>query len=145
MMRKSRSRSFSCFFSVGKRSGKDDGSSTICAKITARAAAKGRRNARRSGDPDPYQVEHDTLQAAIRDNKPLNNAYYGAESTMTAVLGRMATYSGKEIKWEEALNSKVQHMPAIVTAETEAPVKPNAEGLYPIAIPGQKVEGVEII
>ncbi len=109
------------------------------------AAAKGRRNARRSGDPDPYQVEHDTLQAAIRDNKPLNNAYYGAESTMTAVLGRMATYSGKEIKWEEALNSKVQHMPAIVTTETKAPVEPNADGWYPIAIPGQKVPGVEIV
>jgi hypothetical protein len=36
-------------------------------------------------------------------------------------------------------------MPAIVTAETEAPVKPNAEGWYPVAIPGQKVEGVEIV
>ena len=100
----------------------------------------GKRN-----DPNAYQVEHDTLQAAIRDNKPINNAYYGAESTMTAVLGRMATYSGQEIKWDDALNSKVQHMPAIVTEETEAPVKQNADGWYPIAIPGQKVEGVEIV
>jgi predicted dehydrogenase len=106
---------------------------------------KGKKSRRSGSDPDPYQVEHDTLQAAIRDNKPLNNAYYGAESTMTSVLGRMATYSGKEIKWDEAFNSKVQHMPAIVTAETEAPVKPNADGWYPIAIPGQKVEGVEIL
>jgi myo-inositol 2-dehydrogenase/D-chiro-inositol 1-dehydrogenase len=96
------------------------------------------------GDPNPYQVEHDTLQDAIINNKPLNNAYYGAESTMTAIMGRMATYSGKEIKWDEALNSKVQHMPAIITAESEPPVKPNAEGWYPIAIPGQKVEGVEV-
>ena len=88
------------------------------------------------GDPNPYQVEHDTLQDAIINNKPLNNAYYGAESTMTAIMGRMATYSGKEIKWDEALNSKVQHMPAIVTNETEAPVKPDADGWYPIAVPG---------
>jgi hypothetical protein len=43
MILKSRWRSFSCFFSVGKRSGQLDGSSTICAKITARAAASGRR------------------------------------------------------------------------------------------------------
>lgn len=71
----------------------------------AEGEAKGKKG-RRSTDPDPYQVEHDTLQAAIRDNKPLNNAYYGAESTMTAVLGRMATYSGKEIKWDDAINSK---------------------------------------
>jgi myo-inositol 2-dehydrogenase / D-chiro-inositol 1-dehydrogenase len=97
------------------------------------------------GDPDPYQVEHDTLQACIRENKAINNAYYGAESTMTSVMGRMATYSGKEIKWEEALASKVQHMPSIVTEETEAPVKPDADGWYPIAIPGVNVPGADVI
>ncbi len=110
------------------------------------AAAEGEtkgKKGRRSTDPDPYQVEHDTLQAAIRNNTPLNNAYYGAESTMTSVMGRMATYSGKELTWDQALNSKVQHMPAIVTAETEPPVKPDANGAYPVAIPGKP--GVEII
>ena len=110
----------------------------------AAEAAKGRRN-RRSTDPDPYQTEHDILQAAVRDNTPKNDAYYGAESTMTAIMGRMATYSGKEIKWDEALNSKVQHMPAIVTAETEPPAKPTADGGYPIAIPGTQVPGAEVI
>lgn len=98
--------------------------------------AKGKA-ARRGGDPDPYQVEHDTLQAAVRENKPLNNAYYGAESTMTAIMGRMATYSGKEITWDQALNSKVEHMPPIITWESEAPVKPDADGWYPIAVPGE--------
>jgi myo-inositol 2-dehydrogenase / D-chiro-inositol 1-dehydrogenase len=88
------------------------------------------------GDPNPYQTEHDELQAAIRENKPLNNAHYGAESTMAAIMGRMATYSGQEIKWDQALASKVQHMPAIVTPETEAPVKADANGWYPIAVPG---------
>lgn len=110
--------------------------------VAAEGEAKGKK-ARRSTDPDPYQIEHDTLQAAIRNNTPLNNAYYGAESTMTSVMGRMATYSGKELTWDQALNSKVQHMPAIVTAETEPPVKPDADGGYPIAIPGKP--GVEII
>jgi hypothetical protein len=88
-------------------------------------------------DPDPYQTEHDTLQAAIRDNKPLNNAYYGAESTMTAIMGRMATYSGKELKWDEVLNSKVQHMPAIITPESEPPVKTDAEWLVSYRHPRQ--------
>jgi predicted dehydrogenase len=111
----------------------------------AEAEQKGKKARRSGSDPDPYQVEHDTLQAAIRDNKPLNNAYYGAESTMTAVLGRMATYSGKEIKWDDAFNSKVQHMPAIVTAETEPPAKPGEDGGYPIAIPGVQVPGAEVI
>jgi predicted dehydrogenase len=111
----------------------------------AGAEGKGKKNkGGTAGDPNPYQVEHDTLQDAIINNKPINNAYYGAESTMTAVLGRMATYSGQEITWDQALNSKVQHMPAIITAESQPPVKPNAEGWYPIAIPGQKVEGVEV-
>jgi predicted dehydrogenase len=107
-------------------------------------AGKARKN-RRSSDPDPYQTEHDILQAAVRDNTPKNDAYYGAESTMTAIMGRMATYSGKEIKWDAALNSKVQHMPAIVTAETEPPAKPTADGGYPIAIPGTQVPGAEVI
>jgi myo-inositol 2-dehydrogenase/D-chiro-inositol 1-dehydrogenase len=110
--------------------------------VAPEGEAKGKK-ARRGTDPDPYQIEHDTLQAAIRNNTPLNNAYYGAHSTMTSVMGRMATYSGKELTWDEALNSKVQHMPAIVTAETEPPVKPDADGGYPVAIPGKP--GVEII
>jgi predicted dehydrogenase len=100
---------------------------------------------KRGSDPDAYQVEHDTLQAAIRNNTKINNAYYGAESTMTSIMGRMATYSGKELKWEDALASKVQHMPAIVTAETEPPAKPNADGGYPIAIPGMNIPGAEVI
>jgi myo-inositol 2-dehydrogenase/D-chiro-inositol 1-dehydrogenase len=100
-------------------------------------APKGKKGKNRGGDPDPYQTEHDTLQACIREGKAINNAYYGAESTMTALLGRMASYCGTEVSWDEALASKVQHMPSIVTMETEAPVKPNDEGWYPIAIPGE--------
>ncbi|RYD75169.1 MAG: Gfo/Idh/MocA family oxidoreductase, partial [Verrucomicrobiaceae bacterium] len=46
------------------------------------------------GAKDPYQQEHDDLFAAIRDNKEYNEAFSGAESTMTAILGRMAAYSG---------------------------------------------------
>ncbi len=93
-------------------------------------------------DPDPYFVEHNELQEAIRENKYRNNAYYTADSTMMAILGRMATYSGKKITWDEAYNSKVQHMPSIVTNETEAPVKPDKDGWYPIAIPGVTKEGI---
>ena len=52
--------------------------------------------------PNPYQVEHNELYRHIREDKPINNAYYAAESTMSAVLGRMATYSGQEISWDEA-------------------------------------------
>lgn len=92
---------------------------------------------KRATDPDPYQVEHDTLQAAIRNNTKINNAYYGAESTMTSIMGRMATYSGKLIEWDEAINSKAQLMPEKVTWDMPPPVVPDAAGNYPIAIPGR--------
>ena len=45
------------------------------------------------------QVEHNELHAAIRENKPLNNAYYGANSSFSATLGRLATYSGQVVKF----------------------------------------------
>jgi hypothetical protein len=53
-----------------------------------------------------YQVEHDQLFAGIRSGKPLNNGEYMAKSTLLAIMGRMATYTGQEITWEQALNSK---------------------------------------
>ena len=54
---------------------------------------------------DPYQTEHDDLFAAIRAGKPYNEGRMVAESTLTAIMGRMATYTGKQISWDDALNS----------------------------------------
>lgn len=53
-----------------------------------------------------YQVEHDELFAGIRNGKPLNNGDYMAKSTLLAIMGRMATYTGQEITWDMAWNSK---------------------------------------
>jgi myo-inositol 2-dehydrogenase/D-chiro-inositol 1-dehydrogenase len=87
-------------------------------------------------DPDPYQIEHNELQDAILNGKKKNDAVYVAESTMTAVLGRMATYSGKEVLYKDALASQIQLMPNKVTWETVPPSAPDKDGFYPIAIPG---------
>ncbi|MGE3174333.1 MAG: Gfo/Idh/MocA family protein [Planctomycetota bacterium] len=54
---------------------------------------------------DPYQTEHDDLFASIRSGKPLNEGRMVAESTMTAILGRTATYTGKRVTWDDALAS----------------------------------------
>ena len=54
---------------------------------------------------DPYQTEHDDFFASIRAGAPLNEGRMVAESTLTAILGRMATYSGKLVTWEQALQS----------------------------------------
>ena len=53
-----------------------------------------------------YQQEHNELFAGIRSGKPLNNGEYMAKSTLLAIMGRMATYTGKQITWEQALNSQ---------------------------------------
>ena len=53
-----------------------------------------------------YQTEHDELFAAIRSGKPINNGRYMAHSTLLAIMGRMATYTGQVITWDQALNSK---------------------------------------
>ncbi|MHA3775636.1 Gfo/Idh/MocA family protein [Verrucomicrobiota bacterium sgz303538] len=86
---------------------------------------------------DGHQLEHYPLIEAIKNDMPLNNLEQAAYSTMTAIMGRMATYSGKLIEWDEAINSNVQLMPEKVTWDMAPPVVPDAEGNYPIASPGR--------
>jgi predicted dehydrogenase len=61
---------------------------------------------------DIYQAEHDDLFASIRSGKPINHGEYMAYSTLLAIMGRMATYTGKTITWDSALNSKEDLSPA---------------------------------
>jgi predicted dehydrogenase len=86
---------------------------------------------------NPYQVEHDDLFAAIRSDTPYNEAQRGAESTMMAIFGRMLTYSGQNLTWDEAINSKVSVMPKEFSFEATPPVVPDSDGNYPIPVPGK--------
>lgn len=61
---------------------------------------------------DMYQIEHNELFASIRAGKPINDGERMAHSTLMAILGRMVTYTGKVITWQEALNSKQDLTPA---------------------------------
>ncbi len=88
---------------------------------------------------DGHQLEHYPLIEAIRNDTPYNELEIAAMSTMTAIMGRMATYSGKLIEWDEAINSKLQLMPEKVSWDMDPPVKPDADGNYPIAVPGRTV------
>jgi len=89
-------------------------------------------------DKNPYQVEHDELFASIRTGGYINNAENGAKSTMTAILGRMATYTGKQVTWDEAMNSDHQLVPDENSLNWDMipPVKPDEFGNYPIPVPG---------
>jgi predicted dehydrogenase len=85
-----------------------------------------------------YQVEHDLLFAAIREDKPYNEAERCAKAAMTGILGRMACESGKEITWDEAMASDLQLAPGLdnLTMDSPAPVMPDAQGKFPVAMPG---------
>jgi len=87
---------------------------------------------------DGHQQEHHDLFAALRRGDIPNEAEYGAYSTMTSVLGRMATYSGQRIKWKDALASNISVSPVekFHSFSDTPPVVPNADMTYPIPTPG---------
>ncbi|HWA99740.1 MAG TPA: Gfo/Idh/MocA family oxidoreductase [Pirellulales bacterium] len=102
-------------------------------EIKLRSGSRSKRNK----DPNnPFQVEHDDLFAAIREGRDYNEVEYGALSSMTAILGRMATYSGKVINWDEAIDSQIVMTTDADTWQASAPIQPNADGGYAIAMPG---------
>ena len=57
------------------------------------------------GKNNNFVTEHEELFASIRSGKPVNNGDYMSKTTLMAIMGRMATYTGQKITWEQALNS----------------------------------------
>jgi predicted dehydrogenase len=91
----------------------------------------------RNTENDPYQSEHDELFAAIAKGEyKFADAENGAKSTMTSILGRMATYSGKLVEWDKALNCGLNLQPSGYTWNTLPQSLPDANGQYKIAVPG---------
>lgn len=77
-------------------------------------------------DADMYDVEHQVLFKSIRDGKPINNGARMVNSTMTGLLGRMVTYTGRELTWEEGMNSKDELVPKNFALDTPIAVPPVA-------------------
>jgi len=86
-----------------------------------------------------HQQEHHDLFAALRAGKTPNEVEYGAMSTMTSILGRMATYSGKLIQMKDALASEIVISPVdeFHSYDDTPPVVPNGDGHYPVPVPGK--------
>ncbi len=59
----------------------------------------------RGPKPNMYQVEHEALFRGIRQGSPINNGHYMTNSTLIAIMGRMATYTGQDLTWEQTLRS----------------------------------------
>jgi predicted dehydrogenase len=88
---------------------------------------------------DGHQQEHHDLFADLRAGRIPQEGEWGAKSTMTAIFGRMATYSGQMLKWDDCLNSQVVVSPVekYTSFDDEPPTKPDADGWYALPIPGR--------
>ncbi|TWT79956.1 Inositol 2-dehydrogenase [Planctomycetes bacterium CA13] len=94
-------------------------------------------------DRRQQQEQTDFVEALRRGETP-NEVDDAAASTMTAILGRMATYSGKRVKWNDAIGcvSSLANLDAIKSFNDPAPLSPDKYGKYPKAIPGQSTPGM---
>lgn len=92
--------------------------------------------------PDPYQIEHDLLFDAIRNDKPYNESERCAKAAMVAIMGRMAAHSGQLVTFEQAMASNLELAPGLDqwTMGSNPPVMPDAQGRYPVSQPGQTKE-----
>jgi predicted dehydrogenase len=81
---------------------------------------------------NPYMQEHVHLIQGIRKGEPLNEARQVAESTLSAIMGRMSAYTGKEITWEQAMNSQLNLVERVLNLREFGPM-----AVDPVAIPGK--------
>lgn len=86
----------------------------------------------RNDDNEPYQAEHVALFESIRGRRRqrINDLRQVAESTLTAIMGRMSAYTGQVVTWEQALNSQQNLVPERLTWDMSMPVPP-------VAVPGR--------
>jgi predicted dehydrogenase len=80
---------------------------------------------------DMFTIEHEHLANSIRDGKPINNGHYMANSTMLAVMGRMCTYTGQTLTWDQCINSQERLGPETYQWTDEVPASE-------VAIPGKR-------
>jgi myo-inositol 2-dehydrogenase / D-chiro-inositol 1-dehydrogenase len=97
-------------------------------KITGASAWDG--SSIKKKEADPYTQEHTDFIAAIRKGEPVNDLKFVAESTLTAIMGREAAYTGKVITWDQALNSEEKLMPEPLDLTQNRPTPP-------VPMPGQ--------
>ncbi|NLH16319.1 MAG: Gfo/Idh/MocA family oxidoreductase [Phycisphaerae bacterium] len=86
----------------------------------------------------PYQVEWDELLSAIRNDKPYNEAERAAYTNFASILGRAAVHMGRIVTWDEVTKSEFKFVdnPGALNADSPAPVKADAQGKYPVPVPG---------
>ncbi|HBJ35282.1 MAG TPA: streptomycin biosynthesis protein StrI [Planctomycetaceae bacterium] len=89
-------------------------------------------------EPNPYQLEWDDLIAAIRQDTPYNEVERGAMASIVTSMGRMASHTGQKVTLKQMMNHKHEFAPGIdkLTMDSPSPLLADAEGKYPIPMPG---------
>jgi predicted dehydrogenase len=89
-------------------------------------------------EPNPYQLEWDDLVEAIRDDLPYNETVRGVEASLVTSMGRMAAHTGQIVTYDEIFNSDHEFAPGLdtLTEDSPAPLIADANGKYPIPMPG---------
>ena len=87
----------------------------------------------RGKETNPYDQEHIDLQEAVLEDKKMNEGWFAATSSMTGVLGRMATYSGKVVKWDDAVAKGKNLLPEKLALDAPVPFPPDENDLYEYA------------
>ncbi len=85
-----------------------------------------------------YGVEWQDLLDAIRSDTPYNEARRGAEASLVTSMGRMAAHTGQVITYDQIMNLDHEFAPEVdkLAMDSAAPVLANAEGKYPVPMPG---------
>lgn len=92
------------------------------------------------GQENPYQNEWDDLMLAIRNDKPYSEVQSGVECSLVTSMGRMAAHTGREVTYDDILNSDHEMAPGLdkLNEKSEAPLVADANGRYPVPEPGRK-------
>jgi len=92
------------------------------------------------GKRNPYQNEWDVLIDKILNNTPHNEVDDGIKTSMVTSMGRMAAHTGQEISYDQILNCDHEFAPGVaeLTFDSDAPLRSEADGSYPVPMPGQK-------
>ena len=89
-------------------------------------------------EPNPYQLEWDSLIEAIRKDTPYNEVQRGAEASLVTAMGRMACHTGQVVTFDDMLNCQQEFAPYVdqLTMDSPAPLQKGPNGKYPLPAPG---------
>jgi predicted dehydrogenase len=125
-----------CWNSFSQHAVGTKGSADIDGSGSATMNVAGKEERRWKHQPDGHQLEMDDLFAALLAKQTYNEVDWAADSSMTAILGRMATYSGQQVRWDNAVQSAITSLPDQLTWDAPTKTKPGPDGIYACPMPG---------